>query len=185
MTNGKETSDDHIASLFKAFYRELCLFACQFVDDRDTAEDIVQDVFVNCLTQNVNLESIHNPRAYLYRAVRNACLKHLKKRTLVYQTEELIPDSAEPYDNIERSMIEVERRIEIYRAIDTLPHQCKRIFVRCQIDKLKYRETAEELDISINSVKTQMKKAVRLLKVALKDVYSLYISLMFAIICLA
>ena len=171
--------DNHIEALFKVYYRELCLFAFQFVKDMDGSEDIVQEVFLRCITQNVHLENINNPRAYLYRAVRNSSLKQLKKKKWVSLTEDQITVPISAQENIERSMIEIERKIEIYRAIDSLPKQCRKIFVCCWIDKLKYKETAEELDISINSVKTQMKKAIRLLQVALKDVYSLYILLIF------
>lgn len=166
----KGTSTYTIDALFRAHYRELCVFGFRFIDDIEIVEDIVQDVFLHIITHHISFEEIHNPRAYLYTAVRNACTKQLKNHP--FTSVESIPDASSlAHDSIEKSMIEVERTIQIYRAIDSLPQQCKNIFIRCQIDRLKYRETAEELNISVNSVKTQMKKAYRLLRHALRDIY--------------
>lgn len=177
------TSGNQIDALFKAYYRELCIFAFQIVEDMDASEDLVQDVFSRCITQHVQMSEIDNPRAYLYKAVRNASLKHLKKQAPLYRVDHLVNEILDTYD-VERFIIEIERKMEIYRAIDSLPEQCRKIFINCQINQLKYRETAEELNISVNSVKTQMKKALRLLREALKDVYSLYVSFLLVLFCL-
>ncbi len=173
MSIEKKTLTVSIDTLFRAHYRELCLFGFRIVEDMDEVEDIVQNVFLHLITHKVAFENIQNPRAYLYTTVRNACLKEIKGLNSKLSIDNHLNSSAAINESIEESMIEMEKTIQIYQAIDSLPEQCRKIFVHCQIDRLKYQETAEELNISINSVKTQMKKAYRLLRDALKNVYSL------------
>lgn len=181
MSIEKAQSVERIGVLFRAHYRELCVFGLRFIADMDLVEDVVQNVFLHFLAQKIQIENIQNPRAYLYSAVRNACLKQMKQGPFTVEGETQLENLDGTDDSMEDEMIHVERKIQIYRAIDALPPQCKKIFIRCHLDHLKYLETAEDLEISVNSVKTQMKKAYRLLREALKDVYSLYSFLLMAV----
>ena len=175
MSNRKGPPLHSIEPLFKAHYKELCLFGLRFIQDLDTVEDVVQNVFLNIMTKDILLQSIQNPRAYLYTAVRNACLKQVK-----HSHQKLSPENDSDYphktiDSIEGAIIETETKTQIYLAVDALPDQCRKIFISCHLNQLKYHETAEELGISVNSVKTQMKKAYRLLRDALKHLYVLFV----------
>lgn len=177
MSIEKGTPKDRIELLFKAHYRELCLFGVRFTGNMAVAEDVVQNVFLHFINQNVSFDHIKNPRTYLFTAVRNACIKNVKQKQIRMRVESHANSPDAIHDSMEKTMIEMERTLQIYCAIDSLPHQCKTIFVHCQVDRMKYQEAAEELNISVNSVKTQMKKAYRLLRHKLKDVYSLCVSL--------
>ncbi|EEC96930.1 sigma-70, region 4, partial [Parabacteroides johnsonii DSM 18315] len=57
----------------------------------------------------------------------------------------------------------------IANAIDKLPERCREIFLKSRIEGMKYREIADELDISMNTVENQMSIALRKLRIELKD----------------
>jgi len=167
-----EQSKQILEQLFRQHYQELCFYAFKYVREFATAEDIVQDVFVKLLAQK-SRPAMDHPKYYLYTSVRNASLNRLKKNKPnlpIEETERIAPEAI----SIEEEMIESEQKLKLYKAIDRLPEQCKKIFLASNMNDLKYKEVAENLDLSINTVKTQMKKAYRILRDVLKDFYLLF-----------
>jgi RNA polymerase sigma-70 factor (ECF subfamily) len=132
-----------------------------FVRDPQIAESIVQDVFVKLWTNKENSKIQTSVKAYLYTAVRNHSLNYLKqaKKTISLLGELDYHD--ETTNSPETEFIEKETYAEVHKAIDKLPKQCRQIFLMKRYDELKYSEIAEILSISINTVKTQMKRAVK------------------------
>lgn len=168
-------SNTIIENAFKAYYQELCLFAISFVGELEIAEDLIQDIFVKLFAQNKDLTSIQNHRAYLYNATRNACLNYLDRHKRNQQKTAIYLKQMSQTESIEAAMLRADRKIEICKAIDALPEQCRKTFLLCNVNELKYKEAAEELNISVNSVKTQMKKAYRILRSALKEIYTIFL----------
>ncbi len=164
-----------VETAFRKHYKELCLFAMSYVQEPEAAEDVVQDVFVRLLTKKKDILAIKYPRAYLYNATKNGCLNYLEKLKRNQKKKELFQEQMSQTESVEEAMHKADRKMEIYKAVDSLPNQCRKIFIMCNLYELKYKEAAEELDISINSIKTQMKKAYKLLRKALKDSSSLFI----------
>ena len=64
---------------FLAHYRQLCLYALHYVQDVDTAEDVVQDAFVGLIEKEKEGAAVGNVRAYLYAMVRNRCVDLIRK----------------------------------------------------------------------------------------------------------
>ncbi len=96
----------------------------------------------------------------MYRAVRNACLSHLRNKK-EFLDETYLPEVSE--EDIDTS----QRDARIWNAIDSLPEKCREIFLMSKRDGLSNEEIAEELDISIKTVKNQMTKAFSRLRGAL------------------
>lgn len=151
---------------FEIFYRKLYLplgmYALRLVNDADAAEDLVQDAFMKTWLYACNGGKIDNFTAFMYRSVHNACLGYLRDR---HETlgEENIPDVGE--DDIDTSF----RDAKIWKAIDGLPERCREVFLLSKRDGLTNEEIAEELDISVKTVKNQMTKAYVRLREALSD----------------
>lgn len=151
---------------FEAYFRKLYLplgmYALRLVDDADVAEDMVQDAFVKVWQYIEDGGEIENFPSFIYRSVRNACLSYLRNR---YETvsESEIPEAGE--EEIDTSI----RDARIWRAIDDLPRKCREVFLMSKRDGLTNEEIAEEMGISIKTVKNQMTKAYALLRVALSD----------------
>lgn len=148
--------------MFRALYLPLGMYAMRIAGDADTAEDIVQDAFMKILLQMDEGKEITDFRSYMYRVVRNECISYLrgKKETVGL---DCIPQIDE--ETVDTSL----RDAKIWRAIDALPEKCREVFLMSKRDGLSNEEIAEELNISIKTVKNQMTKAFARLREALSD----------------
>lgn len=168
------TDNINIDDLFRLNYRPLCLYALHYLQETDQAEDIVQECFTTLWEKIGQGFPITNRRAYLYMAVRNRCLDHLRRKGV--QTESLKP--YDTYGIIEEDDAEQRSAIEarLWTAIDSLPEKCRHIFLMSKRDGLKYEEIAEELGLSVNTVRNQISKALNTLKDGAKKIYSFILS---------
>lgn len=149
--------------LFDTFYSRLMQFAISMIKTKDVATEIVDEVFVKIWQQRQQILSIQNLKVYLYTATKNTSLNYISKRT----KEQLI----EPFDFIdvqlrdsespEQQMITSEIFKKIKSVVDELPPRCKMIFKLVREDNLKYKEVAEILNLSVNTVDAQMVIAVK------------------------
>jgi RNA polymerase sigma-70 factor (ECF subfamily) len=151
--------------LFREYYGDLCSFACSFLKDLPASEEIVQDIFFNLWTKRDVIEIKTSIKSYLYQSTRNRCLNTIK-HIEVREKYKLFNEEQRSYnESIEEDpMIESELAQRIENAIEALPRERKRIFKMSRYEGLKYREIAEELDISQKTVENQMGKALRFLK---------------------
>ena len=156
---------DNFESLFNEFYPALCSFAQHYIDDKDKAEDIVQDVFIAFWKDHSESNQIGSIKAYLYTSVKNKCLNYLKHNVVVNKYVE--SEKKESISYFFDHVIEEETHRMIYNAIEELPPRCKEI-VLLSLQGLKNNEIAEELNVSINTVKTQKALAYNELRVKLK-----------------
>lgn len=149
-------------SLFEYNFRPLCLYALHYLGDTDIAEDVVQECFMKLWEKLQQGTEVDNRRAYLYMTVRNRCLDHLRRKGITteslkpYDTYGIIDDD----DAQERSQTEAR----LWTAIDSLPPKCREVFILSKRDGLKYEEIAEELGLSVNTVRNQISKALKMLK---------------------
>ena len=159
-------------SLFHYNYRPLCLYALHYLGNADSAEDVVQESFAALWEKLQEGVAISNRRAYLYMMVRNRCLDQLRRKGI--PTESLKPYDTygiiEDDDAQERSQTEAR----LWTAIDSLPEKCRQIFLMSKRDGLKYREIADELGISENTVRNQISKALKILKDGVVKIYSFF-----------
>lgn len=150
---------------YKQFFPMLVRFAFQYVEDRDTAEDIVQEVFSNIWNQADHIEIRTQIKSYLFGAVRNACLNHLKHQKVVATHAKENPGQAMLVQGEFLEMDELQEKIN--QALGQLPEKRRQIFELSRFEGKKYHEIAEELDISIKTVETQMSRALKVLRKAL------------------
>ncbi|RIH64743.1 RNA polymerase sigma-70 factor [Mariniphaga sediminis] len=151
-----------LEQLYKKYYSNLCNFALQFVKSIDYAEEVVSDVFLNIWLKREILSIRSNVKSYLFAATRNRALNFLKTQKIefreideAYQNDtvtDLVPDARLNYSD-------TLNRIE--KIINELPPQRRTIFKLSRIDGLKYKEIAEVLSISVNTVQKQMTEAVK------------------------
>lgn len=137
---------------FRSLYLPLGMYALRIVGDTDSAEDIVQESFARAWQAISAGAHIADFKAYMYRAVRNECVDVLRRSRPKAELAD-IPDVDEP--DIDTS----ERDARIWRAIDSLPDRCREVFLMSKRDGMSGEEIAEELGISLKTVKNQMTKA--------------------------
>ncbi|WP_188934836.1 RNA polymerase sigma factor [Puia dinghuensis] len=157
--------DDQTAykELFTTFYSPLFLFAKSMIKSKESAEEIVSDVFIRIWERRRQLEKIENLKVYLYVSVRNAALNHLsqQKRTGTNPLEEFHAEFTSIYFDPEQLLITADMLAFIKKAIDQLPPKCKIIFKLVKEDGLKYREVAEILNLSVKTVENQVAIALQ------------------------
>ena len=146
---------------FKEYMQQLYLYAVAFVKERAVAEDIVQDSFIYLWTNRLRIVYTGSLYAYLLSTVKNACINY--KAHL--EVEEKYRKSMVPTEDLGIAETEWEElRQKVMQAIESLPPKCREIFLLGAVQGLKYQEIADKLDISVNTVKTQMKYAYRKVK---------------------
>lgn len=149
--------------LFKKYYKVLCLQANHLLENEVEAEDLVQELFIAFWDKKIYRQVEHSLKAYLYRSVRNKCinkiqkLKVLKQKKQKYKAFSIRKQDATWVDDREFPT-------GIYTVLKEFPPQRLRAFTLVYMENKKYREAAEEMGVSINSVKTHLKLALQVLR---------------------
>lgn len=158
---------------FKCFFVEhyagMVRFAQSFLFDREEAEDFVQEVFV-CLYERWNgVRDINQARSFMYISIRNLCISHLRHQIIKEKFALLSLSECEMMidEEMEDEVIYQETLRKLHLAIEHLPMQSKRI-IQLSLEGKSNLEIAQELDISINSVKTLKKGAYKKLREEMK-----------------
>lgn len=155
---------------FKENYHTACLVALRYLKNQQEAEDIVQETFLYLWEQRLQLQIQQSLKQYLLQAVKNRSINFLNRETkfLEHLNDELEiisdtdSDSKDTFDKEELAVL-------ISKSIDKLPVQCKKIFLLAYVDKLTYKQIAESLNFSKNTIKTQMGIAYKQLRQNLKS----------------
>lgn len=159
-------NEEYFELLFHTYYKPLCRFAVRYTGTVSLAEEMVQEVFLNIWKQRAEWNPQTSIRAYLYQSVRNQALDHLKHHQVreKYDAEvghELHQHEFEdeiPYWQSDRFIKLVNQQIE------QLPERCRQIFKLHRFDGLTYKEIAEVLQLSTNTVEVQMYRAMKTLR---------------------
>ncbi|MEM6699494.1 MAG: RNA polymerase sigma-70 factor [Bacteroidota bacterium] len=156
--------------MFKSNFAYLCNFAQQYVEDWDAAQDLCQKVFIQLWEKRTTLDSNQNLKSYLFTAVRNRCLNYIRDHKK-YRSKILDLDCG----NIEFAEQAIDRlaandlQTIIEEALNQLPEKCRKVFEMSRFQEMKYKEIAEELEISQKTVEAHMSKALKLLRAHLKE----------------
>lgn len=146
-------------AVFARLYPALCLFVEGYVGDTHTARDIAQDAFVALWERRTGFDSETAVKAYLYSVCRNSAVDHLRRRKTRRKYAPEVPDE-EPLD---MKIISAELAARLEGMISHLPQESGRVF-RMTIEGKSYKEIAEELRISVNTVKNQRIRALKILR---------------------
>ncbi|HLK30832.1 MAG TPA: RNA polymerase sigma-70 factor [Puia sp.] len=149
--------------LFVSFYGYLSNFAWNFVKSKQISEEVVSDVFIKIWEKRKSLDKIDNLKVYLYVATRNVSLNYLDKKKNISFTdiEDFSTELKSSYSDPEQLLITSDMLLLINKAILQLPPKCRLIFKLIKEDRMKYREVAEVLHISVKTVEAQIAIALK------------------------
>lgn len=175
-------------NVYLAYFSKMKHFAKVYVLSEEEAENIVQDVFTELLEKQEILTLPINLIAYLFTAVKNKCLNYLRHQTVRQEAADQLQEahrlamqagfnSLEIFDDHTFSEEDMAEILE--KALSSLPERCRQIFVMNKIEGKKQKEIATELNISINTVETQMGIAYKKLKNELKEYLPLFLFLLY------
>ena len=132
--------------------------------DMDLAEDLIQEVFIKVWEkrEDIKMDSV---KSLLYTVASNLLINHYKHQQVVtgHQAEQGMSESSE-YQSPQFQMEEQEFADRLNGCIEKLPEGCREVFLMNRIDKLKYAEIAERLELSVKAVEKRMSRAIGILK---------------------
>lgn len=159
--------------LYERHYTVLCKIAYDFVGDAEQAEVIVEDTILHLWEIREDVELHHTLRSYLVQAVRNRCLNYLQsvkdRREVCFSQlplEDLHSDAffRESDQHPLGTLLVKELEQEIQDAVNALPADTLRVFRKSRFEYRKNEDIANELGISVNTVKYHLKKALAMLR---------------------
>ncbi|MBV9961461.1 MAG: RNA polymerase sigma-70 factor [Parafilimonas sp.] len=165
-----ENDETALAEIYKLYYQKLVFFAKSILRTKQLAEEVVEDVLIKLWCNRSEITKVKNLNIYLYTAVKNTSLNLLSQqaRQLVSAPFDFLNIELEnELANPQELMITTEMMKRMHCAVDTLPPRCKMIFRLVREDGLKYKEVAEILNISVNTIDVQMAIAVKKICTAL------------------
>jgi RNA polymerase sigma-70 factor (family 1) len=149
----------------KEFYQRILYFCRDLLGNELDAEDMVQETFIKLWELHEKFETLNNTKAFLFIAARNACLNFIDKNKKAKNT------SIEPHDNLSndeedhlRKMIQAELIAQISIEAESLPPKCRQIFKMFYKEEKSVNEIAAELDVSVQTVNSQLKIAIHKLQ---------------------
>jgi RNA polymerase sigma-70 factor len=164
--------------LFATWRARFEAIACRYVRSAAVAEDLVSDSFMSFWENRGRIPADANLQAYILIIVRNKCLDWLRAQSL--------------HAKIEQEVYELRRRVlaadirslqafnpeEIFseevaaivrQSLDRLPELTRDVFIARRFEEMSYKEIAEKYGITVRRVEFELEKAVKQLRVALKD----------------
>lgn len=160
----KEGDKESFKWLFCRLYPKLVVYAQNYTFNKEKSEDLVQDVFLH-LWEHASEMDIHTSlQAYLYSMTRNHCISYLRSIRVVDSSHMLdnLADAALQKDKSEQEAAAEYKRVLI--LVESFPERMRDIFKLKYFENYTYAEIAESLGISLNTVKTQLKRAKNKLK---------------------
>jgi RNA polymerase sigma-70 factor (family 1) len=162
--------DDQLAykELFTGLYPSLIQFVSGIIKSRQSAEEIVSDLFMKIWEKRKTLEEIHNLRVYCFVSARHLSINQLEKQKRQHHADindyksRLVHNAPDP----EECMISAEMLRRIQEIVEELPPRCKLSFKLVKEYGFKYKEAAEILQVSEKTIENQLSIALKKISTA-------------------
>jgi len=163
-----------LRNLHDKYYYQLWLWASKHTHNETLAEELVADCFIKLWERRKHILIEKSLKSYLYLMLRNQMVSQQRKskKQIVFNSE-ILPDLPE-----ETTINNQDFYAGLYRAIQKIPEQRRKILELAVFDSLTYNEIATRLNISVNTVKTQMGRSYQFLKEELDPKNFLLLSLL-------
>jgi len=167
-----EPFEDDFEQIYTQYFDELYIYAKSLARSTEVAKDAVSEVFFNLYKAKSNLSKIKELKHYLLRSVKNEVIHLLSSNPQGlsehhFEAQNVFIEKVSPQD----VLIEKELATVIQEAIKALPDQCEIIFDMAKNKQMKYEDIANELEVSLSTVKTQMCRAMKSLRKAVLTHY--------------
>jgi RNA polymerase sigma-70 factor (family 1) len=158
------------ASIYDQYYGPLYFFVRRILNSNTDSQDIVADTFIKLWRLKENFETVQNIKAFLYITSRNAAFNFLKQRKDAVRKQEAMSylldlhmsDGPSPHDELRAEVVR-----QLVSEIDNLPVQCGKIVKLFFVEGTKNAKIADDLGLTVQTVKNQKSRGIKLLKQAL------------------
>lgn len=166
----REGSEKALQEVFSEYYTQLCAIAYQYVGDMQISESIAEECFVSLWEKREQILPLDNFRLYISRMVRNRSIDYLRAQRVTTVDFDSPSDSCFISDSdLFEELVTKDLQQIIHDTLQSLSPQCRKIFELSREENLSYREIAQRLNISENTVKYHIKQALAALRDALSQ----------------
>lgn len=159
----RSPKEKEFEQLFRDNYNKLYGYAQLLVPRQEEAKDIVSAVFADLWARFDTIDTTVSVTPLLYKLVYTKCIDYIRRQKVVDAYLSQLND-----DEIETDFFdypEADLRVkQIKKAVEALPPQAKTAFQKCIIQDKSYKEAADEMQVSINTIKTHMLRALRFVR---------------------
>ena len=148
--------------LFETHFEDLMAFVYGYVRNQEIARDIVHDAFMALWKRREVLDKRLSPKAYLYKLSRNMSLNYIRHQRVILTNEQSIITYEK---DIRQEMDDYDKSYELLaKYVNELPDKQREVLKMCFVEGKMYKEIAADLGISVNTVKTHLKRAIQHLR---------------------
>lgn len=164
MKVSKSFTKNDLKEIYEEYFESLRGFLYYKTGDIDLAEDLVQEVFIKVWEKRDDIKK-ETLKSLLYTIANNLMINHFNHQKVVAKhqgeaSREMKMEQVSPHFSLEEK--EFEKKLN--NSIKALPDGCREVFLMNRIDKLKYGEIAERLELSVKAIEKRMSKAISILK---------------------
>lgn len=157
--------------IFKSNYAKLCKYLLMLFKNQSIIDNIAQDVFLYIWENREDIIIKTSIQAYLFSAGRYKAINHIRNIKSHSEIEKNIYKQTDFEHQTDTAIEFKELNTIVEEAIKSLPERCQKIFRLSRDKDLTYKEIAQILDISVNTVENQMSIALKKLRHILKPFY--------------
>ena len=166
-----EDKEDLIDEIMNKYGQEVLQLVYSYVNNKEVAEDLTQDIFVKCYKSLHTYKGNSNLKTWLWRIAINHCKDYLKswynKKVIVTEDDFTYMESQK--ESVEQTVIQNAEDRELASAVMNLPIKYREVIYLFYYEELSIKEIAIVIDVKENTIKTRMKKAKELLKKGLEE----------------
>ncbi|MDR1097548.1 MAG: RNA polymerase sigma-70 factor [Tannerella sp.] len=159
--------------IYTLYFARLVRFADEYVQSKEDAENIVQDVFLYLLKQKYPIETVLHIQPFLFELVKRKCIDFLRRKVMMAEKKQNMQDTGmeeyrynmyavEAFDGKNADDEALFHRLE--EAIQSLPPQCREVFLLCKREGWSHKTVAGKFNISISTVNNHIVQAMKKLK---------------------
>lgn len=168
ISNGSQKSFEVV---YKAYFEEVVRYAYRYLEDKDIAFEIVQDVFVKLWENREGITEIKSIRAYIYRSVYNSIVNYFSHKKVIRKHEKSAISELKriELEDFEDTFYGYDNHDKLYEFINELPEKNRAVFKMKYFEEKKYREISREMNITERTVETHIRNAIRELRSKFKN----------------
>lgn len=162
LQRGDETA---FAIIYRKYSVGLFGFILRLVKDRDTTEDLLQELFIRAWDNRAGIDPEKSYRTFLFTIAKHIVYNYFRRASLEVQVAAYIASqSSELYRHVEEQLYVREINDALQQAIDSLPPKRREVYIRCKIAGMSYQQVADELGCSVAAVNAHIVKATKTIK---------------------
>ena len=152
-------------SFFEDYFEPVFQFALKYTEDEEDARDIAQESFIKLHERRDHFDAIEKAKSFVYTTARNLCLDLLKHRKIeIEYAREIQAEGEEAEEQFFTEEVTYQELLRLLRAaINRLPSQTREVIL-AGLDGKNNKEIAEQLNVTVNTVKTLKQNAYKMLR---------------------